>query len=527
MAALALPLAAALAPPHLPPDFYTGLQGVIATAPGAYRTEDALCCAKDSPGCQVVTQSMGADIFQQGSRNRTLHRGAQAVLEWAAPVHKIMALVPGSAINSTHKWACAEYCPTTDDFVSEVVIAPFHEPVKYIGKRVVDQPKSAGGSTTSCDAFEWTSKVWKILPVSTEVFYIDSADPSSPVPFKHSSTFTQEIMKITHEASSTRNMSYINFDASYPVAAELDVDPDSLTSCKKLDPDTQDCPDAPGAALARLAKAHAVPKSLAERAAARLAAMSEASRASAEAQLLEEERERALRKRAGPTPVFAPSYTARKVLSMFMGEGSFTSSGGDSCCSLVGAPVCETSVSHSRTTEYQDVEAKQIRTEDDDGTVVVSDYVRNRSMLVNVSGSVDTCISYCPIPDYVDRPSARALPSDYVDKGAVTLDGQQVEEYEWSETVLKVIKLTTTRFYARLSANGSAVPVFESEDLFPVGGKPLGVQNLTFESFVPGRPPAAKFTIAGADTCPKAKHCEEPVGAFLTHRLVTGRARVW
>ena len=106
------------------------------------------------------------------------------------------------------------------------------------------------------------------------------------------------------------------------------------------------------------------------------------------------------------------------------------------------------------------------------------------------------------------------------------LDGQTVELYEWKETFLKFITMSTTRFYARILPNGTAVPVFESKTISPFGHK-TGTENLTWTSFIPGRPPAAKFEIAGIDTCPESKHCQSPIGAFYTHRRITGQTRAW
>jgi hypothetical protein len=489
MVAVLFALSMAVAPPKLPVDFYTGVQGVIVTAPGSYAAKDAACCAKDSPNCQIITQTMGADIFQQGSRNRTLHQGAQGiVLEWAAPVHKIMTLLPGSAVNSTHKWACAGYCEMTDPFRDEVALP---SKVKYLGKKTVAQPEGAGGTTKRCDTFEWTEKLIKILPLSNEYAYVDESKPSAPGMFKRVSTFTHVIEKLTHEASSTKNMSYIGFDASFDVAAELDVDMDSVATCKKIDPDKSDCPEAPGvaamrAALTQLGGSPKSPKTTVRPASARGGA-------------------------SGGAPVFFPSYSARKLYSSRTAQGNFVSAGGDPCCSFVDAPVCEVQLSNSRTMEYQDAESQRTRTEDSDGTVRVHDFNTNRSMLINVSGSVDTCISYCPIDQELDPPpSARTLPGGVVDKGPVLFDGQQVEWFQWSETVFKILKVATISLYVKLAANGSAVPVFESEVQFPLGGgKSLGVQNITWESFVPGRPPASKFAIAGVEACPKAKDCEE------------------
>ena len=58
--------------------------------------------------------------------------------------------------------------------------------------------------------------------------------------------------------------------------------------------------------------------------------------------------------------------------------------GGDTCCSLVTG-VCEVQIQHGAANEYQDVEGMRTRTEDlVDGSVVVSDFVTNKTMLINV-----------------------------------------------------------------------------------------------------------------------------------------------
>lgn len=158
--------------------------------------------------------------------------------------------------------------------------------------------------------------------------------------------------------------------------------------------------------------------------------------------------------------------------------------------------------------------------------MVVDDYQTNKTMIVVVKGGVETCDSYCPIDSMMPRPQARTLPDSAKDRGPTVLDGRTVELYEWSETILKVFKMSDTKLYARVLTNGTAVPVFESETLAPLG-RPIGTENLTWTSYVPGRPPATKFAIAGTDTCPKSKHCQSPVSAFHTHRRITGQSRPW
>ena len=197
-------------PPILPLDFYTGVQGLILSGAGEYATKNARCCSKDAVACSVQTQAKGWDIIQEGSRNRSIHRSAGGVvLTWAEPVRKIMLLEPAAA-NSTHKWACSLYCPFTDDFVSKIAIAPEKEKVEDIGTRNVAQPAAVGGVTKSCEGYQWTQRVLKFFPVTTNVLYVDPST-SPPRAFKSTSSFTRFITKLTGQANSSMNESFIGF----------------------------------------------------------------------------------------------------------------------------------------------------------------------------------------------------------------------------------------------------------------------------------------------------------------------------
>lgn len=519
---MALPVAALLACtialPSLPTDFYTGVQGIIVSASGNYDKDNASCCAKGSAGCLVSTQARGWDLYQQGSWNRSMTtKDGGMVLTWAAPVHKVMTLQPGSAINSSHKWACDLYCPNTDDFVSAVAIAPDKQPVQSLGKSTVAQPSFAGGVTKLVDGFRWTQKLLHLFPLTINTMYVDSST-SPPKPFKSTSSFTEFIIKLTHEANSTMNKSFIGFDSSFDVSSELDIDMDSVRSCKV---DKDQCSDT----RAMSNPWRDAPKTLAELVSARLGAMSRAERDAVEAASSKQRATAADGGHARTTPVFSPSYTATKQFVALITEGSELTAEGDACCSKEAA-VCVVQAQTSSATEYQDAESQKVRTESSDGSVVVDDYRINKTMVVTIQGGVETCESYCPIESYMPRPQARTLPDSARDLGPTVLDGHRAELYEWDERVLRIIKMTETRLYARVAPNGTAVPLFESQTMMPLG-QPIGTQNLTWTSFVAGRPAAAKFAIAATDTCPKSKHCQQPIGAFHTHRRITGQTRAW
>ena len=73
--------------------------------------------------------------------------------------------------------------------------------------------------------------------------------------------------------------------------------------------------------------------------------------------------------------------------------------------------------------------------------------------------------------------------------------------------------------YATISSDGTAIPVFSTEALTPLGEAQIGTENTTWTTFTPGAPPAAKFNIAGMDTCPEKppQDCG-PMGATFGSR---------
>ena len=72
---------------------------------------------------------------------------------------KQFAVEPAPA-NSTFKWVCAAFCPTTGDFVSRVAIgvAPYAglETPKDMGSVTVTQGADIGGASKVCENWQWT-----------------------------------------------------------------------------------------------------------------------------------------------------------------------------------------------------------------------------------------------------------------------------------------------------------------------------------------------------------------------------------
>ena len=75
----------------------------------------------------------------------------------------------------------------------------------------------------------------------------------------------------------------------------------------------------------------------------------------------------------------------------------------------------------------------------------------------------------------------------------------------WKETIFKVIQMSVSHMYVSLGAgSASSVPIFRSESLTPLDRPQMGTNNVTYATFTPGAPPAAKFNIKGVDTCKRA-----------------------
>ena len=171
----------------------------------------------------------------------------------------------------------------------------------------------------------------------------------------------------------------------------------------------------------------------------------------------------------------------------------------------------------------------------------VDDYAAAKSYLVNVTGGVETCQEYCPIAqEDIDLFGPFGIPDDAKDLGTATIEGVTAgappppprslathaptpcpplptlsprrpsplpEHFQWVDTILKVIKMETTDFYAKMGADGDALPLFQTTALTPMGQAQIGTENRSWSNFTSGTPPAAKFNIAGVATCPMSGNC--------------------
>ena len=225
-------------------------------------------------------------------------------------------------------------------------------------------------------------------------------------------------------------------------------------------------------------------------------------------------------------PTFAPDSTEVTYDQALIAEGT-VSEGASVCCDLT-TPECQLQRIQRKATVYRDVTNQRLRSEYSDGTVMVDlfdNVTGGKSILVNMTGGVETCASYCPLPKGVALESLH-MPTNAKDLGQTTIGGKTVEHYHWEDRALGVIKMSETDFYATLTLGGDAlaVPFFESTALTPLGREKIGTQNRTWLQYKVGTPPAAKFDIKGLATC-KMGRCRS--SAFQAHRLASGQMRVF
>jgi hypothetical protein len=108
LAGLGAPVA--MPPPTFAPDFYMGEELSLVLNQGGYDAGGQACCPITAPDCKIQAINSGSDVWEQRSKNRTLVVSPSGTTMHDFNIKKVLALVPGSSANSTHKWACAAYC---------------------------------------------------------------------------------------------------------------------------------------------------------------------------------------------------------------------------------------------------------------------------------------------------------------------------------------------------------------------------------------------------------------------------------
>jgi len=514
-------------PPKFADSFYVGEQSNLAINQGGYNTDTGSCCSlSNSPQCKVQAISQGEDYREDAKNNRSRSDSAQgSIVNWYHPINKQMALLPGSAANSTHNWVCAQYCPTDgDEFFSEIMIGDgrkgFFDRPRDLGKATVTQSGAPGGATKTCEHWRWWDSILGIIKMEQHEFYVDnSVSPAAPF---FSST---DITPFGGPSIGTENASFLTYTPT-DVSDYFDIDPDSIKSCKQPQggcnqnqKKQQAKKDQPLATL---------PQRVARRQnARRLLAGSLYSQAAKTAEKLISQSPDLLstprfKKDPPPPPnvTFGTDFSAEEDSVMLINQGGQLAPNGDVCCIHTQPGQCQVQSAHQKGTRFYDLTNQRERFEDSiSGQVIVDIYgTTHKTLLLNkTSAGVEMCQEYCPI-DPQDKMEAFDPfdPFDPIkDMGATTLEGRNVERYHWNDVILKVITMQQTDFYADVSTTPAA-PVFMTTHLTPLG-QDLGTQNQTWSSWTPGAVDAKKFAIQGIDTCPMSNQCQQ--SSLQLHRL--------
>jgi hypothetical protein len=448
-------------------------------------------------------ESMGSDVRQQGSMNRSRTDGQGVIVNWYEPINKEMALAPGASVNSTYAFVCAAYCPEEGAFYSLVEIGDEEgDPVFDLGAVKISQQGPAA-ETKTCEHFQWTETLFHTVPMEQTDFYVDMST-TPPTPFYSSAVIEPFGSRIGLE-----NSSYFQYTPG-DMSTYFDIDPASISSCPMSD-QCQQSKNLPRALRNRVRYGKSYYDLAREKA-----------QAGDVPPTVQEPAEKGTL-RAGNTtlPTFAKDFTAYEASAQVINQGGTTSKTGDTCCS-VDVPQCQVQTSALEGTRYFDYSNQRVRFEDklSGQTIVYLFGTEHKEILVNMTAGVETCQEYCPI-DPQEPLYPMEMDPEAVDMGPATIKGVGVEKFEYYDTIFKVIKMETFDFYVDISGSGDAKPVFKTSVLTPFGGPPIGTSNETFTQYVAGPPPASKFQIAGLDICPMSSNCGS--STFQSHRLAAGR----
>jgi hypothetical protein len=218
-------LSAAGAAPTFADDYYTGMQTSLVIDQGGYETFGQACCAAGTTGCKIQTSNAGADVYSQGSKNRTRVDSNGMRVMWWEPQRMDMQIVPANK-SSAHKYECAEYCSLAGEWYSWARIGDGIGPVVPAGRANVTQIGAPGNTTKNCAVYKWTEHAL-IIPFKKHTSYVDDST-TPPKPFFD----TQIIEPFGKPTGAVGNVSYLGFKTGADVDQYFDIDPASLKSCR-------------------------------------------------------------------------------------------------------------------------------------------------------------------------------------------------------------------------------------------------------------------------------------------------------
>ena len=509
VASLSLSVQQAVPPPVWNDSFYVGQQSALAQNQGGYKIDNGLCCDFTTGGsCKVEIQSMGSDVREQTSKQRIRSDSARgSIVSWYDTVKKQMAVVPGAEVNSTHKWACVQYCPTTAGFVGTLDIGGGNKKAKItdMGQATITQPVAIGNVTKTTEHYHYVDRLI-VIPMSVTDFYVDEST-NPPSPFAE-----HELLEPFGKPFGYVKSFFIGYQ---PIdntdQFDIDLNPKVCVMSKKCNSQSEEEAAMPHIGFSeRLLLGRTMYDAVAE-----AAATLERSGVTAEA---------AKPKTPPPNVTFTGDFISSESAISLIDQGGrhgLGKSAADLCCTE-DEPGCQVQLSQSKGTRYYDYTHQRTRFEEGySGNVFIDDYSVHKSYSVDTSSGTETCKEYCPIdPSDTMRPFSPFSDFDAVeDLGKATVEGRAAEHYQWAEKVARVITMSVTDLYVDISDKTHGVPLFMSEDLEPLG-RHLGRNNRTWTNFTYTAVPATKFAVQGVDSCPQSNNCrsQEAVAHSLRSR---------
>lgn len=455
-------------------------------------TTGEVCCPRTAPNCKIQSIGMSLQQAVDSSQKAWLQTNGQAAI---LTLYNEKKQVQATPLPGGKGWNCTSYCKIDrgewDDYGKKIMGGP----LGFSNSSVNQGAVTIDGKTY--EQYHWYEGIGPIH-MEEDVWYVDETDIKHPIPYKY---VAKEIPFNGAEIAEGQ-LFYEQFKPGKPDAALFNVP--NLDSCPKASKD--DCDDSintvRGITTGFLSDSKATLYDEAKKRAVGLA--------------LPDVADPVIITDAYQWPV---DWTSYESLNVVLNQGAQPNADDTAlCCASSFGGQCQVQSQYQEGTRYHDYSNNRSRFEGSDGSVTVDDYKLGKSLEVVNNGTHDVCQSFCPIDpdDQIQGGKAEFLDDNATDLGSVTLNGVKAEQYQWFDTILKVIKMATNDFYVDVSSS-PVKPLLVVQHVTPWGGPEIGQSNNTFKTFTSGKQPAEKFNIQDVDQCPQNPQCGSP--AKQIHRV--------
>lgn len=449
---------------------------------GGTKTPTGACCSKTATQCKVQAQGQSGMAYTDGPNNRTaLIAGGQGIFNFykGNPSGKTMQF---SAVQNGTTWQCQEYCPFEqgeDEYFNPLAFDP----------SATDQGKVTVENKTY-ESYHWFDTLFKVVKMDEQLWYVDESG-TKPVPFQNIEKLTPFGQAEIAEMTAAWDSFTEGVDASiFKVSG--------LASCEE----SSNC-GSNNKVGAGIMGRNAVP-SIKDKKNQKFLDIAQQMKNAGKIPTVPRVEGHPVKK-----STWSNDWSAQETSAMLINQGGQPNKAGDAiCCDSSYGAQCQIQQQYSSGMRYYDYTNNRTRMEDPINGIEVVDYNSHKDMLVVHNGTHDVCQKYCPIDprDTMDAGRDIFLDTNATDMGSTTYEKHTAEHWQWKETILKVITMSTTDFYADISGS-SVLPLGEVQTLTPFGGAAIGQSTASWTVFKAGAQPASKFDIQGMDTCPQDPQC--------------------